>query len=88
MEEGKKVLRTHLQSYCCHFDSTNEIISPLRAALNINTVTALSFINCVGLPLAEFRPEKFTRLWLVKDRRSDDGRYSTRENKIINNTRH
>lgn len=49
--------------------SMNKIISSLRAALNINTVSALLFINCVGPPLMEFHPEKYVRLWLAKSRR-------------------
>lgn len=51
-----------------HFSSVNEIITPLRCSLNIRTVTALLFINCVGPPLTEFHPEKYVRSWLVKGR--------------------
>jgi len=47
----------------------NKMISPLRAALNINTVHELLFISCVGPPLMKFHPEKYVRLWLAKGRR-------------------
>jgi hypothetical protein len=50
----------------------NEIMSPLRTSLNIKTVAALLFINCVGLPLTKFEPEKYVRSWLLNGRHSAD----------------
>lgn len=41
----------------------NEIISPLRTSLSIQTVTALLFTNCLG-PLKEY-----VKYWLLKNKR-------------------
>jgi hypothetical protein len=66
-----------------NFSSMNEIITPLRSSLNISTVSALLFINCVGPSLTEFRPEKYVRSWLVKGRHSaDDNARRKRKKKI------
>lgn len=66
-----------------NFSSMNEIITPLRSSLNISTVSALLFINCVGPPLTEFRPEKYVRSWLAKGGHSADDNASRKRDKKI-----
>lgn len=66
-----------------NFSSMNEIITPLRSSLNISTVSALLFINCVGLPLTEFRPEKYVRSWLAKGGHAADDNVSRKRDKKI-----
>nr|XP_022910781.1 E3 SUMO-protein ligase KIAA1586-like [Onthophagus taurus] len=55
-----------------NFSSMNEIVTPLRSSLSVETTTALLFINCVGPPLTQFNPEKYVRSWLAKSRHSAD----------------
>lgn len=50
-----------------NFSSMNEILMPLRCSLSINTVAALLFINSVGPPLCQFKPENYIHSWLAKD---------------------
>ncbi len=47
-------------------------MSPLRTSLNIKTVAALLFINCVGPSLTKFEPKKYVRSWLLNGRHSAD----------------
>jgi len=63
-----------------NFSSINEIISPVRTSLNIKTVAALLFINCVGPPLTKFEPEKYVRPWLLNGRHSADDTTSRKRN--------
>ena len=49
-----------------NFSSMNEIVTPLRSSLNVETIAALLFINCVGPPLTIFNPEKYVRSWLAQ----------------------
>lgn len=49
-----------------NFSSMNEIVTPLRSSLSVETTAALLFINCVGPPLTQFNPEKYVRSWLAK----------------------
>nr|XP_022906381.1 zinc finger protein 862-like [Onthophagus taurus] len=55
-----------------NFSSMNEIVTPLRSSLSVETTAALLFINCVGPPLTQFNPEKYVRSWLAKGRHSAD----------------
>lgn len=101
MEEGKKGVPDDLKplfktvssipmstSECeQNFSLVNEIITPLRFSLNISTVSALLFINCVGPPLTEFGPEKYVRSWLVKCRHSADDTASRKREKKRQNIR-
>ncbi|KAL5235567.1 hypothetical protein ACI65C_002977 [Semiaphis heraclei] len=68
-----------------NFSSMNEIITPLRSSLNISTVSALLFINCVGPPLTEFHPEKYVRSRLAKGGHSADDNASRKRDKKIDN---
>lgn len=49
-----------------NFSSVNEIVTPLRSSLSVETTAALLFINCVGPPLRQFSPKKYVRSWLAK----------------------
>lgn len=69
-----------------NFSSMNEIMSPLRTSLNIKTVAALLFINCVGPPLTKFEPEKYVRSWLLNGRHSADDTASRKRNQKCDKT--
>lgn len=49
-----------------NFSAMNEILTPLRCSLSINTVAVLLFINSVGPPLLQFKPENYIHSWLAK----------------------
>lgn len=49
-----------------NFSSMNEICTPLRCSLSTTSIAALLFINTVGPPLSQFKPEKYVRSWLLK----------------------
>ncbi|KAK5648101.1 hypothetical protein RI129_002993 [Pyrocoelia pectoralis] len=70
----------------CH-DIVIHIVKPLRTSLNIETIAALLFINCVGPPLMKFKPEKYVRSWLAKDtkynRHSADDTTSRKRGNIL-----
>jgi len=51
-----------------NFSSMNDIVTPNRTTLNIQTL----FINCVGPPLSKFNPDSFVRSWLCLGRHSAD----------------
>src|SRR6218665_1895938 len=53
-----------------NFSSMNNIVTPIRATLNIETIAALLFINCVGPPLSKFNPNSYVRSWLRQGRHS------------------
>src|SRR6218665_1853676 len=53
-----------------NFSSMNNIVTLTRATLNIETIAALLFINCVGPPLSKFNPNSYVRSWLRQGRHS------------------
>ncbi|VVC38780.1 Ribonuclease H-like domain,HAT, C-terminal dimerisation domain [Cinara cedri] len=65
------------------FSSMNEIITPLRSSLNISTVSALLFVNCVDPSLTDFHPETYVRSWLVKGRNSANDTANRKRKKKI-----
>lgn len=68
-----------------NFSSMNEIMTPLRCSLSIATVAALLFINSVGPPLIQFRPEEYVRTWLLKGHHLADDTNS-RKREVKNDT--
>ena len=64
-----------------NFSSMNEIVTPIRATLNIQTIAALLFINCVGPPLSKFNAQTYVRSWLCKGRHSADDTASRKREK-------
>ncbi|CAI6350220.1 unnamed protein product [Macrosiphum euphorbiae] len=61
-------------------------MSPQRTSLNIKTVAALLFINCVGPPLTKFEPEQYVRSWLLNGRLSADDTASRKRNQKCDKT--
>lgn len=52
------------------FSQMNDILTPIRNSLSIDTVLDLIFVHNNGLPLTEWDPSNFVRSWLAKGRRS------------------
>ncbi|PSN39692.1 E3 SUMO-protein ligase [Blattella germanica] len=48
------------------FSQMNQIMTPERAALPVNTVSNLLFIGIIGPPLTSFDPTKYVKSWLLQ----------------------
>ena len=48
------------------FSVMNDILSPTRNCLNVDHLSQLVFVKCVGPPLSKFKPEDYVTSWIKK----------------------
>lgn len=54
------------------FSAMNEIVTPVRSSLNVETIAALVFINSIGPPLTQLNAHHYVKSSLSKDHHSAD----------------